>query len=377
MSPYIGKHLMKIAQGLLLGVLLLKGPTIAWGSTCMTSASITAGATAAGTVAVVAPGGAGAFMIGPALTFLGQVINCSSLSVYVGETMIVTALTSDFQNLQNAMIQDDSMMANEITNVLLTKEYGGASSSAPSQAVAGSGCQSADAAEQFAQGNLGKETIQTTYQNAISSFRKKVTTGTQPVAYTNQEKPGALSSSTLFPSTSNAAISGSSSGSSSAGPSANDAAHYIMNLTDPNPPPNPSNLNPNSPGARQRIADIKIYDARMNLAQDAISRVAAWNTGTYPLSGWLTKSMAGMGAPVPATTASGLVSEHQAMAALVDGRFQNPNWYQAVATENSSDLLREIAYMDATSLKIELSELDNELYGLAIDASRYAIGLKQ
>ena len=115
----------------------------------------------------------------------------------------------------------------------------------------------------------------------------------------------------------------------------------------------------------------------MNLAQDAISRVAAWNTGTYPLSGWLTKSMAGMGAPVPATTASGLVSEHQAMAALVDGRFQNPNWYQAIATENSSDLLREIAYMDATSLKIELSELDNDLYGLAIDASRYAIGLKQ
>nr|EES51948.1 MAG: hypothetical protein UBAL3_95390010 [Leptospirillum ferrodiazotrophum] len=232
MSPYIRKHLMKIAQGLLLGVLLLKGPMIAWGSTCMTSAQIASGATAAGSVAVVAPSGTGAFMIGPALAFLGQVINCSSLSVYVGETMIVTALTSDFQNLQNAMIQDDSMMANEITNVLLTKEYGGASSSAPSQAVAGSGCQSADAAEQFAQGNLGKETIQTTYQNAISSFRKKVTTGTQPVAYTNQEKPGAFSSSTLFPSTSNAAISGSSSsGSSSAGPSANDAAHYIMNLT--------------------------------------------------------------------------------------------------------------------------------------------------
>ena len=378
MSHNIGKKLMTAARILLLGVFLLKGPLIAWGSTCMTSAQIGAGATAAGNVAVVAPGGAGAFMIGPALAYLGQVINCSALSVYVGETMIVTALTSDFQNLQNAMIQDDSMVANEITNVLLTKEYGGASSSAPSQAVAGSGCQSADAAEQFAQGNLGKETIQTTYQNALSSFRKKVTTGTQPVAYTNQEKPGSFSSSTLFPSTSNAAISGSSSsGSSSAEASATDAAHYIMNLTDPNPPPSPSNLNPNAPGARQRMASIKIYDARMNLAQDAISRVAAWNTGTYPLSGWLTKSMSGMGAPLPATTASGLVSEHQAMAALVDGRFQNPNWYQSVATENSSDLLREIAYMDALSLKIELSDLNNDLYGLAIDASRYAIGLKQ
>ena len=120
-----------------------------------------------------------------------------------------------------------------------------------------------------------------------------------------------------------------------------------------------------------------IYEARMNLAQDALARVASWNTGTYPLSGWLSRSMAGMGAPAPAATPSGLVSEHQALAALVDGRFQNPNWYQAVATENSSDLLRELVYEDAILMKLELSEYENGLYGLAIDASRYAIGLKR
>ena len=120
-----------------------------------------------------------------------------------------------------------------------------------------------------------------------------------------------------------------------------------------------------------------IYEARMNLAQDALARVASWNTGTYPLSGWLSRSMAGMGAPAPAATPSGLVSEHQALAALVDGRFQNPNWYQAVATENSSDLLRELVYEEAIRMKIRNLREEAAMDRLSLSGSDYAGNIRR
>ena len=65
------------------------------------------------------------------------------------------------------------------------------------------------------------------------------------------------------------------------------------------------------------------------------------------------------------------------MSALVDGRFANPNWYADIASESSSDLLREIAYEEAILMKIELENYRMTLIGRSMDASRYAFTVRQ
>ena len=209
----------------------------------------------------------------------------------------------------------------------------------------------------------------------MGNFRKIVTSAAQPVAFVNTEPPAAFSADALFPPKGSGPIVPAGTGSGS-GPGSGATIQYIMNLTDPTPEALPTNADPSSAGDRQKIARIKIRDARMSLAQKALTDVADYSTAAYPLGSWLADSMKTMGAPLPASAPGGLVSERQVLSALVDGRFGNPSWYANVAQESSSDLLREIAYEEAIEAKIDLLQYEAALSGLAIDASRYAISIK-
>jgi len=307
-------------------------------------------------------------LMAPFLLYLDELIDCASFNVYQGEVQLSTVLTSSFTQLEDDMIQDDSMVANEITNAIVTKEMGGATPSAPSVAVGGAGCQSVDAAAQIATGAMGESAAKTAIASNIVQIRRNTSNQSQSLAYVNTQSPSSFDDSSLFtPSSSSIDATGSGPG------SVTEATHYIMNLTDPTPPPRPSTLNQTTPAARQMIANLKIYDARMNLAQGAIERIASWNTATYPLSSWFTKSMTTMGAPIPATSSSGLISEHQMMGALVGARFASPAWYSNVAVENTSDLLREIAYQNAIITKILYNQYELSLRNSAINASAYAM----
>ena len=143
------------------------------------------------------------------------------------------------------------------------------------------------------------------------------------------------------------------------------------------PPAQPSGAPYSTPAGRRYLAGMKTYEARMSLAREALSQVAAWNTAAYPLSGWLAKSLGEIGAPPPPANASGMISEHQMMGALVDGRFANPNWYADIASESTSDLLREIAYENAILMKLELENYKGALLGRAMEASRYAFAVRR
>lgn len=328
---------------------------------------------ALGTGDIIASG-----MMAGLVPYFNELLDCASFNVYQGEVMLSTVLTSSFTQLEDDMIQDDSMVANEITNAIAMKEMGGATPSAPSVAVGGAGCQSVDAAAQVSTGAMGRVLAETAMSSSIKHIRRAVITGAQPIAYINTQAPPSFDDQSLFVTGGGAIEAGSSSTSSSGtGPTQNDTSHYIMNLTEPIPPSRPSTLNESTPAARQMIANLKVYDARMNLAQGAIERIASWNTATFPLSSWLQKSMTTMGAPMPTVNASGLISEHQMMSALVNARFANPAWYSNVAVENSSDLLREIAYENAISLKMQAEDHDIFMRLLAIEASKYAINLRE
>lgn len=360
--------------------LLVPSKSYAWNAPCMTGlGSLGSAAAGAAQLPIAGALGTGVISATPFMTafvpYLNELIDCASFNVFQGEMMISTVLTSNFTQLEDDMIQDDSMVANEITNAIAMKEMGGATPSAPSVAVGGAGCQSVDAAAQIATGAIGRTLAETSMSSSIKHIRRVVTTGTQPVAYINTQTPPSFDDQSLFV-TGGGAIEAGSSDSSSSGPTQNDVSHYIMNLTEPIPPSRPSTLNQTTPAARQMVANLKIYDARMNLAQGAIERIASWNTATYPLASWLQQSMTTMGAPMPTVNSSGLISEHQMMSALVNARFSNPAWYSNVAVENSSDLLREIAYENAILLKMQAEDHDIFMRLLAIEASSYAISLK-
>lgn len=362
--------------------LLVPSKSYAWNAPCMTGlGSLGSAAAGAAQLPIAGALGTGVISATPFMTafvpYLNELIDCASFNVFQGEMMISTVLTSNFTQLEDDMIQDDSMVANEITNAIAMKEMGGATPSAPSVAVGGAGCQSVDAAAQIATGAIGRTLAETSMSSSIKHIRRVVTTGTQPVAYINTQTPPSFDDQSLFVTGGGAIEAGSSSDSSGSGPTQTDTSHYIMNLTEPIPPSRPSTLNETTPAARQMVANLKIYDARMNLAQGAIERIASWNTATYPLASWLQKSMTTMGAPMPTVNSSGLISEHQMMSALVNARFANPAWYSNVAVENSSDLLREVAYENAISLKMEAENHDIFMRILAIEASDYAISLKK
>ena len=325
--------------------------------------------------------GTGSIMATPLMTawipWLMELADCSALSVYTGEQEIVNALNVNFQTLEQDEWQNDTNLLNGLTNMAVSREFGFAGNGQPSTAVAGAGCQSVDAAAGVVQGEETKQVTETAYRTAAAEYAHNVTARSQTAAHINAEPPGAFSVASLFPPSASPAIDPSASGgAASGGPSGQAAEYYIQNLTDPEPPAQPSGSQYNTPAGRRYLAGMKAYNARMSLAREALAQVAAWNTAAYPLSGWLAKSLGEIGAPVPPPNASGMISEHQMMGALVDGRFANPNWYADIASESSSDLLREIAYENAILMKLELENYRMALLGRAMDASRYAFAVR-
>ncbi|AKS23504.1 MAG: hypothetical protein C75L2_00560006 [Leptospirillum sp. Group II 'C75'] len=312
-------------------------------------------------------------MIAAVLPWLMQLENCVSQTVYSGEMLIYQSINANFMNLEQANIQNTSLLVNALTNVMQAREFGGATASSPSLAVGGSGCQSVDAAAQVMTGDQGQQTVEGGYTASMAQYRRITQARSQNVAYVNTEHPQSFSPQSLFPGVSASAISSSTSGSSSSGgATASETAHYILNLTDPYPPVRPANVNPNTPAGRIWLSKIKIYDAREGLAQAAMSHVATWNTGTYPLQGWLQNSMSSIGAPTPTPNSAGLISEHQMLDALVNGRFANQNWYSNISTESTTDLLRELNYQLSINNRLMLRAEDDKKYELSILSALYS-----
>ncbi|WP_053764407.1 hypothetical protein [Leptospirillum ferriphilum] len=362
-------------------VFLRSGTSYAFSAPCQTVlAGLQAAATGAAQLPITGAFGTGSItatpLIGALLPWWTELEDCVSQGVYSGEMMLYTGINTNFFNLEQANIQNTSLLVNALTNVMQAREFGGATASSPSLAVGGSGCQSVDAAAQVMTGDQGQQTVEGGYTASMAQYRRITQARSQNVAYVNTEHPQSFSPQSLFPGVSASAISSSTSGSSSSGgATASETAHYILNLTDPYPPVRPASVNPNTPAGRIWLSKIKIYDAREGLAQAAMSHVATWNTGTYPLQGWLQNSMSSIGAPTPTPNSAGLISEHQMLDALVNGRFANQNWYSNVSTESTTDLLREIAYENAILIRIELDHYNSSLYNTAINASRYGVSV--
>ena len=352
----------------------------AFSSVCQAKlTSLSSGLGPAGIVMVSAPMGGGTLNLSPLVSvfasYLTELDDCVAFSIFAGEEMVVSALNTDASNIQDNMLADATLVSNVIANAAINKEYGGATGSNPSAAVGGAGCQSVDAANHFAEGQLGQQTAKTGIVSAIKQIRTKTQAATQSVAYTNTMDPQSFDAGTLFVG-SGTALSTTASGtppSPGSPPSATDATHYIMNITDPNPTPQPTTTSPNTPAGRALLAKTKVRGARMSLAQETIADAVSYNTATYPLGNWLTQSLTSMGAAAVTPNANGLISEHQMLSALVNGRFANPNWYQNVATENSSDLLREIAYENAILLRLSLNNYNGLLHLESIESANYAL----
>ena len=358
------------------------GTARAFPATC--TATLTSGigaVTGAAQLPITGAFGTGSIMasalIGAWLPWLMELADCSALSVYVGEENLLNALNINFSTLEQDEWQNDTNLLNGLTNMAVSREFGFAGNGQPSTAVAGSGCQSVDAAAAVVSGEETRRATEAAYRVAAAQYAGNVTARSQTAAHVNAEPPGAFSVASLFPPESSPAIDPSASaGTGSGGPTGQATEYYIQNLTDPEPPARPTGANYATPAGRRYLAGMKAYDARMSLAREALAQAASWNTAAYPLSGWLSKSLGEIGAPAPPANPSGMISENQMMGALVDGRFANPNWYEDIASESTSDLLREIAYENAILMKLELLNYKEALIGRAMEASRYAFAVR-
>ncbi len=151
----------------------------------------------------------------------------------------------------------------------------------PATAVAGSGCQSVDAAAAVVTGEETRQVAEEAYRQSAAQYAQNVTVHSQTAAHVNGEPPGAFSVASLFsPSSSPAIDPSASSGTGSGGPTGQAAEYYLQNLTDPEPPARPSGANYATPAGRRYLAELKTYRARMSLAHEEPS--PRWPPGTRP-----------------------------------------------------------------------------------------------
>lgn len=151
------------------------------------------------------------------------------------------------------------------------------------------------------------------------------------------------------------------------------ARAFVNNVLNPKPPVNLPKKDQKTPQGQRYMASRKIYHARMSLERASVRQILLMNTPTAPLGQWATLAWQSMGHKgTPPGVVSGRISPIAVEKLQVSLREGNPNWYNHIATENQTGLLRELALMRALSLKIQMQRLQLAMHQSMISAEHNA-----
>ena len=151
--------------------------------------------------------------------------------------------------------------------------------------------------------------------------------------------------------------------------------NYGLLITNPKPVPMPPQnaTTQNNPMAQQSLADANVYNAQIQLAQDAINHISALHTASLPVTPWMQSDWNSMGGTgVVAGSVNNQISPDAALALQVRSRYANSAWIKQVNLETSLTLSRESVLMQAIELQENYERMQLEERILAILAAQYA-----
>lgn len=151
------------------------------------------------------------------------------------------------------------------------------------------------------------------------------------------------------------------------------ARAFVNTVLNPKPPVNLPSKDQKTPQGQRYMASRKIYQARMSLERALVRQILLMNTPTAPLGKWATLAWQSMGHKgTPPGVVSGRISPIAVEKLQVSLREGNPNWYNHIATENKTGLLRELALMRALSLKIQMQRLQLAMHQSMVSSEHNA-----
>lgn len=212
-------------------------------------------------------------------------------------------------------------------------------------------------------GDAGTATAAAQARSSYQAYSHSFRFGGAAAKHTNALPVQALDSATLFP----------GQGGSLTPAQQQQAQDYANLVTDPNPPIDVPQANKGTFAGQQYEAALRARTAKMNLAQDVFAQLIAERTPTMSLGAWARTAWAEEGGKGdPPGLINGKISEASMMDLMVNSRFASERWYTDVQTMTQPQLLREVALMQALSLRMQLQRLRLEQRTAAIEAAQYA-----
>lgn len=201
-------------------------------------------------------------------------------------------------------------------------------------------------------------------QSAMSSVKNLANTST-----------GALSASSIFPTAM----------ASSVYPTSADAVQTIAHLTEPVPPEQLTAAQKKTAAGVLWRASENAIQAKMSMAQNALSTIAVWHQPTidasYFVSKWQSMQSAAQSATGSAVSSAstnppgvsaGKISPDGALNLMVQARYANPSWYSRLAVQSQSGAIKDLTEMEAVSLRTHWEALRMSEYLAGLSADQYA-----
>lgn len=226
------------------------------------------------------------------------------------------------------------------------------------------GCASPEVGTEVMQGDQIRQSILNAEYVDDAKYANNTATGKANTQRLASLPAAALTARTLFPQTHTFAT-----------PSdAQSAREYAQTVIDPNPPVVLSKTEKATAAGERYQALSNERNAKVALAQQIMDRLIASRMPSIPADGWAAQAWASMGnSGKPPGEVNGKMSEEAMLSLLVNSRFGNSAWYSHVlAGESKIGVLREMALMQAISLRIQLEQLKLQQDAAAILAARYA-----
>jgi hypothetical protein len=174
-------------------------------------------------------------------------------------------------------------------------------------------------------------------------------------------------------------------------PTPAEATQTIAHLTEPMPPVQLTAAQKKTTAGKMWMASEHAIQAKMSMAQNALSTIAAWHQPTinaaYFVSKWQSMQKAAQtakggstsGASQSATPANppgvnsaGKISPDGALNLMVQARYANPSWYSRLAVQSQPGALKDLTEMEAISLRTHWEALRMSEYLAGLSAAQYA-----
>ncbi len=228
------------------------------------------------------------------------------------------------------------------------------------------------------QGLIANAALASNLGQALAGYNVSNTSNMATLNNLAKAPPSTLTAASIFPTA--------STGGTSNYPTPEEAATAIAHMTNPLPPAQLTAYQKKTASGTQWLAAQNASNAKMSMAQNALTQIAAWHQPTIEAQTFVAQWDAMMKdsqsssssssnntvPPAPGVNAQGKISPDGALDLAIDARYSNPKWYAQVALQVPSGLYKDLNEMGAIGLRVHYEEMITSEYMAGVSAEEYA-----